>query len=87
VKRISFSVYSVSMDGQRLRLRDARLAAGLTQRELAERLGVEQPHIARWESGRQEPLVGMALRIAQALDTTVEALWMPPTEKRGRAPR
>jgi transcriptional regulator with XRE-family HTH domain len=33
-------------------LRDARLAAGLTQRRLAERSGVSQPEISRLEAGR-----------------------------------
>jgi transcriptional regulator with XRE-family HTH domain len=32
-------------------LRDARTASGLTQVELAERLGVSQASIARWETG------------------------------------
>ena len=33
----------------------ARKAAGLTQAEAAERLGVSQPAYARWESGAREP--------------------------------
>jgi transcriptional regulator with XRE-family HTH domain len=32
-------------------LRARRIALNLTQAELAERLGLRQPHIARWESG------------------------------------
>ena len=36
-------------------VKEARLRAGLTQRELAERLGTRQPVIARWESGAAEP--------------------------------
>ncbi len=38
-----------------LLLREARKRAGLTQRQLAERLGVAQPQVARWESGRAAP--------------------------------
>lgn len=36
-------------------IREARLKAGLTQTELAERLGRERAQVARWELGGQEP--------------------------------
>jgi transcriptional regulator with XRE-family HTH domain len=36
-------------------IREARLKAGLTQRELAGRLGRERAQVARWETGGQEP--------------------------------
>lgn len=36
-------------------LRAARLRAGLTQKELGQRVGRPQSQIARWESGRVEP--------------------------------
>lgn len=36
-------------------IREARLKAGLTQTELADRLGRERAQIARWEIGGQEP--------------------------------
>lgn len=36
-------------------LREARLRAGLSQRELARRAGTSQPAIARWESGQVLP--------------------------------
>ena len=36
-------------------VREARLRAGLTQRELASRAGTTQPAIARWESGAVVP--------------------------------
>jgi transcriptional regulator with XRE-family HTH domain len=36
-------------------IREARLKAGLTQAELAERLGRERAQVARWEIGGQEP--------------------------------
>jgi transcriptional regulator with XRE-family HTH domain len=38
-----------------LLVKEARLRAGLTQRELAGRMGTRQPVIARWERGRAEP--------------------------------
>ena len=37
------------------RLRASRLRAGLTQRELAERIGAVQQVVSDWESGRRKP--------------------------------
>lgn len=38
-----------------LLIREGRLRAGLTQFALAERLGVAQSQVARWEAGRSAP--------------------------------
>ena len=35
------------------RMRELRQAAGLTQAEVAARMGCEQKDVSRWESGRQ----------------------------------
>jgi transcriptional regulator with XRE-family HTH domain len=42
------------MDGGEL-IREARRRAGITQRQLARRLGTSQPVIARWERGHRSP--------------------------------
>jgi transcriptional regulator with XRE-family HTH domain len=44
-------------------LRLARLEAGLSQRELAERAGVTQSEIARIESGKREPSIPILQKI------------------------
>ncbi len=44
----------------------ARAAVGISQRELARRIGTSQPTIARWESGAQVPSVRSLSRIARA---------------------
>lgn len=36
-------------------IREARRRAGLSQRDLAQRLGTSQPVVARWESARAAP--------------------------------
>lgn len=49
-------------------VRSLRAVAGLSQQDLAERLGTTQSAIARLEAGRQEPTVGTLRRLAAALD-------------------
>ena len=48
---------------------DARARAGLTQAELAERMGTTQSAIARMEGGRVNPSIGMLRRYAEATGT------------------
>lgn len=45
-----------------------RLAAGLSQQQLAEKVGTSQPHIARIERGQHDPSTGLISRIAKALN-------------------
>jgi transcriptional regulator with XRE-family HTH domain len=51
----------------------ARLRAGFTQRELAERLALPQSSIARWESGARQPTIDNLVEAVRAcgLDVTV----------------
>jgi DNA-binding XRE family transcriptional regulator len=56
-------------------LRARRLECALTQTELAARSGVSRQLIAAVEAGRNTPAVDAALRLAQALATTVEELF------------
>lgn len=63
------------MANHRSRLREQRVAEGLTQQKLAERAGVPQQHIARWESDTHEPRARTAVRVSEVLGTTVNALW------------
>lgn len=59
----------VAIDGEKLgaRLRELRLAAGLTQAELARRTGIHRPNIARVEAGRHTPSLETLARIANAI--------------------
>jgi len=56
------------------RIKDARLAAGMTQEELAAAVGVKQPSVAQWENGSTYPRVPMLRALAEVLHTTVDAL-------------
>ena len=57
------------------RLREHREAAGHTQQRLADLVGASRVTIVRAEIGQQEPSLDLALRLAHALDTTVEQLF------------
>lgn len=57
------------IDGPTLggRIRTLRLAAGLTQAELARRTGIHRPNIARVEAGRHTPSLETIARLAAAI--------------------
>jgi len=48
-------------------VRSARQAAGLSQEQLARRLGTTQSVISRWERGHDEPRVSTLAAIARAI--------------------
>lgn len=45
----------------------ARLAAGLTQEQLAARMGITQQTVANWERGARNPKLASLRKIADAL--------------------
>ncbi len=49
-----------------------RIEQGLTQAELAERVGTKQPNIARLESGKRDPGLDLLRRVATALGRRLE---------------
>ncbi len=61
------------VDGQKAAA--ARQAAGLTQQQLAEQVGVGRVTIARIEAGTQTPSVEIALAMARVLGRSVEELF------------
>lgn len=56
------------------RLRQARLAKGLTQQGLADLVPARQHHISEYESGRKSPGLHMLGCLAQCLDTSMDWL-------------
>jgi transcriptional regulator with XRE-family HTH domain len=55
------------------KLKAARKAAGLTQVELADRVGCKQKDISRWEAGR-EPGALTVKKMAQVLGCSMDDL-------------
>lgn len=59
-------------------LKQARQAQGMTQAELAERVGVSRKTINTVENGVFVPSTTLALMLARALETSVEELFALP---------
>ena len=67
------------------RLRELRIQAGLSQAELADKIGGDARQVSRYENGRVAPNFEAGVRIAETFDTSVDYLvtldvpWRPRT--------
>jgi transcriptional regulator with XRE-family HTH domain len=61
---------------------DVRNRAGLTQEELARKMGTTQPVVARLESGRSRPSMRTLERLADATGSRLLISFAPRTAKR-----
>lgn len=59
------------------RLRELREAKGWSQGELGERLGVSRQTVNAIETGRYDPSLPLAFRIAKLFRKTIEAIFDP----------
>lgn len=67
-------VLNGALDGIGDRLREERVKAGISQRELARRLGVSPSLISQLESGVSKPSVGTLYAIVTELDVSLDRL-------------
>jgi putative transcriptional regulator len=58
------------------RIEERRRAAGLTQQELAKRLGVSRQTIISLEGGRYNPSIILAHKIAEAFSCAIEDVFI-----------
>ena len=56
-------------------IKQFRLAKGLTQEQLAERLGISAQAISKWETSETYPDGALLVPLAQALDVSLDALF------------
>ena len=56
---------------------DARTAQHLTQKELAERTGINQADISKLESGTRNPTINLLKRLAEGMDMTLKIEFVP----------
>ncbi len=59
-------------------VRSLRQAKGLTQQSLADQLYVTRQAVSRWEGGSRYPDLMTAKKLAEALDSTMDALSLTP---------
>ena len=57
------------------RIRRWRLIAGITQADLAARLGVSRPAVCQWESGETEPRQTNLEKVAEACGVSMQTFW------------
>ena len=62
------------------RLRELRDARGWSQGELAERLEVSRQTVNALETGKYDPSLPLAFRLAATFDCTIEDLFFPDEE-------
>jgi DNA-binding XRE family transcriptional regulator len=58
-----------------------RILRGLTQAQLAEKVGTKQPSIARLENGSSLPSISFLTKLADALDARLEINLLPDRYK------
>lgn len=63
------------------RVKDRRLYFGLTQREIARRVGITSAAMSEIERGAHIPSAVVAILIARELQTSVEDLWGDVADK------
>ena len=56
------------------RITELRIERGLTQKQLAEKVGCSPSMITRWVSGECEPTASAILKLAEALDCSCDYL-------------
>lgn len=58
-----------------------RKKKGMTQKELADRLGITNKAVSKWETGQGLPDIGVLLELSEVLDISVEAILLGENEK------
>lgn len=63
------------------RIREKRKQVGLSQEELAKRCGVSRQTVNAIENQKYDPTLALAFRLAQELQISVDALFIPSAKE------
>lgn len=61
---------------------DARISQNLTQKQLAERTGINQADISKLENGTRNPSLNLLKRLADGMDMVLKIEFVPKTKTR-----
>lgn len=62
---------------------DARISQNLTQKELAERTGINQADISKLENGTRNPSLKLLKRLADGMGMTLKLEFVPKSPAKG----
>ncbi len=62
---------------------DARISQNLTQKELAERTGINQADISKLENGTRNPSLKLLKRLADGMGMTLKLEFVPKSPSKG----
>ncbi|MBU9728081.1 helix-turn-helix domain-containing protein [Diplocloster modestus] len=66
-----------TIEKPKIRIAAARINAGLTQREFAQRIGVNLSTITNWENGKTEPNVTQLRKISEISGIPMDFIFVP----------
>jgi len=61
------------------RIKELRERLGISQSELARRMGVKHPSVVQWENGEAMPAAAKLPRLAAVLECTIDELYQKPS--------
>ncbi len=59
---------------------NARTSQNLTQKQLAEKSGIDQSDISKLENGTRNPTIGLLKRLAEGMDMVLKIEFIPKTK-------
>ena len=64
-----------------MRMKDLRISAGLSQKQLAELINIKRCNVTKWETGVTHPRAELLPKIAKVLNCSIDELLSDEGEK------